>query len=1600
MKREKRDNSFERSEKVNESSSSDHVTQKHIPNVEPENDREKKEETKLMKNEKNNFIIFSSLLRYKKYLTKKGNTYFDFNQTNLKLNEKEILFQSSNYFHVFDLRSLFYPHVYVNVNSHMNINISDYLDYVKKSSSVCVTVDSKQNLKCASRQEFILEAIQNVEHIEVFKKVCFVKKLILTLNPKVVKRIEKYVDNIPEINSNDYIFVQTNRKNDILFGYVKNSKFNLIFEVLNFKNFFKKCYDDNVSLITHEVNYKSSKEQSFFKKPIGGETYLKEQVIHVKREVYKRINICSVYYSDYYFFKNSFVEFVWSDSDIFQNEILNERLNGYPNNTTTTPPGKGKEEEEEEEKTKKKQKKILVFTLCLKYIKNNLIIMILYNYNNSSNEEKKCINMDEDIPNLREMDMYNKHFNLNETDKNLFKRNTFFIYNLYDQLKCKLLCLINFKKFPTTAYITSIYLTKLKRCKLVDPKSYSFTIYCLSNEGTVYIFMCNLILRDIFCEETFELHVSKYYHFQLNRKGSYHNIKVIKFSSDYMFSLRSECTVSGELDSHLRGHLSDQLRVESRHTVNQCTHEDVEKKNQIAHIDDRNITNKKGYDNTRKGSCGMYDKWNTGNTVKEEISPFIECDRHGKPSFMNRILYDSTMDDERNNHSTSQMAKYKYIFLLITSKYDFFIIILRRKKNDLKIELVNYSCTNSNKPGNIISSVQVNKHNFEKGSEEKPKGKIHGEHKNQNKNKSKSQSKNQSKNQHRINPDVRYGNRNFTLLELLCYYQNGGVKKYNFVCTTKNQHFEFFLVEKEKSKGEILCKKQFFIPLLFPFNEEVLKKKKKNANDILLYNTEMSYFNSIVYIFYQEKQYENIGLCINNECIIINYVKSISKLFRKMCSHLASWKRGNTSTHTHHNMTYVVGETRDMSNPGRGTSERSDVGEDMNESNKQNKSKSELKNTRVANLQKVDIKVIEHPTTSGVSEDVSPDELSNNRLGRNLNGNLFTQRDHKTHFWEYKYILFGFYDLFLINEKRNNPDENEKDKKRNLKNVMNSYDAHSHFKFINIIKDYVTYDTFFKYMLNLSPKENKKKIKMNFYYFLQILNYFKKCYVNEYNSFFHLIFNEFCQENTPSSFSSSMNRIAFQFYECIDIRNYFFLLFSFFIHMYNYCLKQYGLSNDYFSSHITYFLINKKNRRNRKRFRYIYKISEHDEGLAMSRQENDFKTSQEECKGKNPPEDTDTSMNNTKHLTSLNNNNWEGEESKTFIPKENNENNHMGDHTNKRGPHLENESKDLRMKILTFQKCLYYINKIKIYHKLIFNDGAKSGKSGNSIFPDVYANLYLCQTLYIMLNTLRINNTNVFVNLNYNLRKNNLDYFYLIILLNFYGLFYIMITSYERVAADITLRKDPLEKSHHLLDSEEARNFPPNAFIPDDVCTEKEVYNDGDEGVHKIFEDIFKKDNARETQSIDIDADTFERYHVLIYEFVKRKMDHLKDDHYIFERIFFKINCVLCGKVCLSNLYNHYYICENKHVFNKCMTSFCCIYKNSLLIPSVFISHDLNKQIFEEKISTLQFNLRIKLDYTYFCSFCYFFITTQNKFFNKYFLFNQCPFCNHDLVTM
>ncbi|GAB69065.1 hypothetical protein PCYB_144930 [Plasmodium cynomolgi strain B] len=1161
------------------------------------------------KYDKNKCIIFSTLLRYKKYLTKKGNTYFDFNQTNLKLNEKELLLQNSNYFHLFDISSLFYPHVYVNVNSHMSVNISDYLNYVKRGSPEKdppvkdppvkdSSVDANQIMQYASRQEFILEAIQKVEHIEVFKKVQLVKKLLLTVNREVAQKVQTYVENIPEVNPNDYIFVQTNRKNDLLFGYVKSSKFNLIFEIFNFNKFFKKCHDDNVDITVHEVKDKGSDEPSFVEGgATEGEIYLKEQSIHVKKDVYQNVKFCSDHYCYYYFFKNAPVECIFAEG--------------------------------------KRSKKIFTFNLCLKYVKNHLFVLILFNYSPPPKDEKHCVDVEAAVPNLDEMDAHNKHFNLNETDKNVFKRNTFFVHHLYDQLRCKVLSLISFVNFPPNDYLADIHLTKLRRCSYSSPSSssspspspsspsspggYSFNVYCLSNGGVVYIFICTFMMRDNLCEDSFQFHVSKYHHFELRRKDTtYHSIKAVKCSSTFMRTLCGG---------------GPQRRT--RKKVNRR----------------RN--------NSRGEQFATNNKWEKiPHTLEEETVALLQSENLRKARG-NIISSRISSDEEEPTCGSTQMEKYKYFFLIITSKCDLFIVTFRRKKKRGDIELVNYSCTNSSNPNHIIQGVLINKHHFGKTDEgeKKSKGKTVMGHTN-----------GSMPHHHRMKQQ----SRSCSIFELLCYFQNGDVKKYNFVCTEK-EHLEFFLIKNELPRGELLCKKQFFIPILFPFNEEVLKKKKKTTT---------------------EKQYENVSLCVNDQCLVITYVKSFCKLLRHICSVMERVRSYQGKLHREGDANFH--DQVDILEMGRkSNSRRSNAGGERD-------------------------------------ADFSPDQRSN--------------------------------------------------------------------------FDYLSYDNLVGGISNIPSRENKRKIKINFYHFLQMLIHFQENYVSEGNSFFHLIFNELCQKNVFPTGGNRTNAVgretsSLQLDPIVDIRTHFSVLFSFFIHMYNFCLKQNGI------------------------------------------------------------------------------------------------------------------------------------------------------------------------ILYIMLNTLRINNTNLFVNVNYDLRKNNLDYFYLLLLLNFYSI-------------------------HKILISEGNAQ---NSLIEDE-----------EENLHLFFDHIFQnkaipngdKRNTEKIEEIEIDHDTFERHQILIHDFIKRITSRLKNDPYMIERIYFKINCVFCGKVSVSNLYNNYYICEQKHIFNKCMVTLCCIGKSSLIIPSVYLSRDLSKSVFEEPIGTLQFNLRVKLDCTYFCSFCHLFMTTQNSFFAKHFLFKQCPFCNHDLVAV
>ncbi|CRH02658.1 conserved Plasmodium protein, unknown function [Plasmodium relictum] len=1374
-----------------------------------DNNNSNEDDNKLIKNDKRKIIMFSSILRYKRYLTKKGNTYFDFNQTNLELNEKEMLVQSSNFYHLFDLRSLFFPHIYFNINSHMNINISDYLNYIKNQLNIGINSEQSKNINYSSKQEFILEAIEQVEHIEI--KVKIIKKLFLILNKNVAEKIKKYIDKIPEINSNDYIFVQTNRKNDILFGYIKSNKYNLFFEILNFKKIFLQHYKDNIKIDIYDINL-INKSDDYFENRNGG-IFLKEQNVNVTKDTFDSITFSSKYYFDYYFSKNSVVEYDYSNE---------------------------------------KKKMLLVFNLCISYVKNNLFILVIYNDNNYSNNSN--VNNNSNFLYYEELDVYNKQFNLNNIDKNIFKTNSFFIDNLYRNLKSKLLCSFTFKYLPLDDYIRSINFSKIKKSKFYK-NLYTFIIYCLSNEGIVYIFFCNLLILNIFYENKFELIVKKYFCFQLNRESSYNKISTVNCNSKYLYSL---CSHNIFPYKKFYNFINKNIYASNLND----TSRNVERESKI-YFD--NNSNKIG--NNFTNDFLTYEK-----NDSESIMNNSDLDYKIRNDHLNIDCYVNKKDDS----NYVDIAYYKYTFLIITCKYDFSIVTLRRKKKSFQMELINYSFSNS-KSSNIICNVIVNKCNFEKYNENKKKSKS------------------------------------FILFEIMCFYQNGLMKKYNYVCTLKNKNFEFFLTENEMKNG-IISKKNFFKPLLFPFNEEVLKKKKK-FNNIILNNVQLSYFKNFIYIYFQEKQYESISLAINNQCLIINYIKAISKLFKKICTLLYKKKEKESSNNS--NVNNEIKENCENYHSVDKRNRFSDKNDELNYNDER---------------------------ISYFLNEIDSNVFCDKNMMNYLNCNLFTQREHKTCFLEYKYIIFGFYDLHLINEK-NNGNINEMKTKMNKKILMNSCDIHSHFNFLNIIKSYINYNTLKKCINNL-PNENKK-VEMNFYYFILILNYFQNNYVYEYNSFFHLAYNELHQKGSFSYKRKIYSKLFFENFELIDITKYSSILLSFLLHMYNFCLKQNGLSNDNFSSHITFFLINKKTKKNKKKFRYFCKINEGKNDIASDNRSKD-ETNIIKCINDEYMKDN---FDNLKNNASKENVKFDDEKKI-----------------------LMNENKKDIINFLTLQKCLYYINKIKKYMNLTLN----TETSNYNIQLDIYINIYFCQIFFIILNTLRINNTNIYVNLNYNIKKNNLDYFYLLILINFYSLFYLLIFS-----KDILNENLENEKKADNKESKINKEFKILKFF-------NEVY------VEQRNKNIEKTESLN-IENISITSHNFEKYLALIFENVKEKIDQINVDNYIIQKLFFKINCLLCDKVCISNIYNNYYICENNHIFSKCMITFCCIYKNNLILPTIFNLDDLNKKLFDEFNTSLKFNLLIKVDFIYFCSFCYYFISTKNIFFEKHFFFNQCPFCNHEL---
>lgn len=108
--------------------------------------------------------------------------------------------------------------------------------------------------------------------------------LFLTLNQKNAEQLKTHFDSIHKINSSDLVFVQTNRKNDMILGYIKDSKYNLIFEVFNFKKFFEEWYNDDAYIDIFEMNKKKMDEHDFIKKDENGKIYLKELKINEKKK--------------------------------------------------------------------------------------------------------------------------------------------------------------------------------------------------------------------------------------------------------------------------------------------------------------------------------------------------------------------------------------------------------------------------------------------------------------------------------------------------------------------------------------------------------------------------------------------------------------------------------------------------------------------------------------------------------------------------------------------------------------------------------------------------------------------------------------------------------------------------------------------------------------------------------------------------------------------------------------------------------------------------------------------------------------------------------------------------------------------------------------------------------------------------------------------------------------------------------------------------------------------------------------------------------------------------------------------------------------------
>ncbi|KEG04041.1 conserved Plasmodium protein, unknown function [Plasmodium vinckei vinckei] len=1482
------------------------------------------------KDENKRDLIFSSILRYKKYLTKKGNNYFEFNQTNLQINENEMLIHNSNFFHLFDIKTIFFPHIFLNVNSHININISDYLNYIKKYSNIC---DTQKNIEYSSRQEFVLEAIENVEHVEVFKNVTLLNSLFLTLNPKISEQLKTHFDSIHKINSSDLVFVQTNRKNDMILGYIKDSKYNLIFEVFNFKKFFEEFYNDDIYIDIFEINKKQIDQHDFIKKNENGKIYLKDlkinekNKIHTKSDIFKKKYSHSVYQYDYYFLKKSIIECL------------------YLKDAKMCEEGRGKY--------------ILSLNLCLKYIKDHLFVMVLYSYDDTAgndtnfgkNKKEEYVNnhcdnnnrnnfdsCEKNILQFEDLIMYNNQFDLNKVDKNLFKRNTFFVNNLCYPLQCKILGIISFTNLCPGDYIRNIYFSKLKKYIYNLKNEYKFNLYCLSNDGVLYTFDCLLEFQNIYTEENFKFDIKKYYNFQINKQCSCTKINVINFSSKYLYSI---------------SFINNIIPPTNVYT-----------KNYDHHVDNSNYVQKK------KTSCS----YDFAKECNENI--FMECDERVKKivdlksntyddkihSKSSRSLYhtNSTCKNKKysyfleilknQNDMNSQVIKCKYKFIVITAKYDIFIITLKKEKkkkhtqnDNTNKEIVNFSSTNNNNKNNVICRIVINKYNFEKYNEIKCK------------------------------------NKSCVLFELICFYKNGYIKKYNYICTYKNDDFEFYLFENEQIKNSSIAKKQFFVPTLFSFNDEIIKKKKDVENEdgknnsLNIYNTSISLYKSLIYLYYEEKKYENISMSINDQCLTINYVKAFSKWFKKIYKFV--YKR------------HVCQCTEDCIMPGQ-------IGKSTNYYDN-NFHQGDTNNGNLCN---------NHSIEKNKNETSSAHNIGNSSLCLNM----LVKKESKTFFWEYKYILFGFYDIFLINEKNNLSHVNDERKNTDKKTLKNSYDAHSHFNFINIVKEYFSYDNIITCInslpQNLSMK--KKKIKLNFYYFINFINFLQNNYIHEYGSVFHLVFNQLNEkkkekENKIDNITSSdcnscelcADCVLKKYCQFIDIRKYCSILFSFFIHMYNFCLKGNGLNNDAFISHITYFLINKNTKINKKRYRYLHQKEEAIKGVI-----NKVDNVSPNILNKNSitlNEDKHECINNEYEVRE---NDHTKKETNTMFSLENNKMKNINEEQFEKKNKKEIEIENLLTNFITLKKFLYYINKVNKYLNAIYsiatldcgNKGEKKNKNNNSndssndLLSYVYVNIAICQVLYTMMHTLRINNTNTYVNSNYNLKKNNMDYFYLLILLNFYTLFSILLTQAQNV-----LKCNTNENSKNI----EQRTIGDKKFIEKDLLIH--FYNELYEN-NKKLEDQFMCAN-----SVEIKNEDFQKYLNLIYKLFITIINKINIDDKLIEKIYFKINCCLCDNISLSNLYNNYYICEKKHIFNKCMITFCCIYKNCLILPNIIIFENIHKNnIYNQDNNIIKFNINFQISNIYFCPFCHYFITTDNQIFKHIFIFDQCPFCSTPLANL